>query len=188
MPGTEPRVPRGRVDSARSPRTEFEQVVDSDVDLHDERQRLETRPRQWDLVVATAAGGVVGAEARYGVAVLVPHGSHQFPWSTVLINASGCLLIGTLMVTLLELTSPHRLMRPFLGVGILGGYTTYSTFAVDVQRLVLAHRPVVALAYVVVTVLACAIAVWLSTTATMVAGKAVISRRVRRRDLRRRSL
>ncbi|MDP9221212.1 MAG: CrcB family protein [Actinomycetota bacterium] len=187
VPGAEPRVPRGGVDATRSTRSEFDEVVDSDVDLHDERQRQETRPRQWDLVLATAAGGVLGAEARYGVAVLVPHASHQFPWSTVLINASGCLLIGALMVSLLELTSPHRLVRPFLGVGVLGGYTTYSTFAVDVQQLVLAHRPVIALAYVTTTVLACAIAVWLSTTATLVAGRAVIARRVRRRDLTRRS-
>jgi fluoride exporter len=39
--------------------------------------------------------------------------------------------MGALMVVLLELTSPHRLLRPCLCVGVLGGYTTYSTFAVD---------------------------------------------------------
>ena len=136
---------------------------------------------EWDLVLAAAAGGVVGAESRYGVGLLVPHTPRQFPWSTVVINVSGCLLIGILMVTLLELTTPHRLARSFLGVGILGGYTTYSSFSVDAQRLLLAHRPAVALAYVVVTVLGCAAAVWLSTTATTVAGRAVIERRVRRR-------
>ncbi len=86
------------------------------------------------------------------------------------------------MVLLLELTSPHRLARPFLGVGVLGGYTTYSTFAVDVERLVLAHRPLTALAYVAVAVAACGTAVWLSTIATLNAGEAVIAGRRRRRD------
>jgi CrcB protein len=139
------------------------------------------RPRQWDLVLACAAGGVLGSWARYGVGLAVPHDSGQFPWSTVIINATGCLVIGVVMVVLLELTSPHRLMRPFLGVGVLGGYTTYSTFAVDVEQLVLAHRPAIAAAYIVVTVVSCGAAVWLSTVATLNTGRAVIAARIRRR-------
>jgi len=140
------------------------------------------RPRQWDLVLATAVGGIVGTEARYGVGVAISHHEQQFAWSTVAINASGCLVIGALMVVLLELTSPHRLMRPFLGVGVLGGYTTYSTFAVDAVRLVVDHRLAVALGYVATTVLACAFAVWVSTIATLAIGRGVTSARVRRRD------
>jgi CrcB protein len=159
---------------------EYGDVVDSDVDLHDPAQRRETRPRQWDLVLATSAGGVIGAEARYGLGLAVPHHGPQFPWSTVIINATGCLVIGLVMVVLLELTSPHRLVRPFVGVGVLGGYTTYSTFAVDTERLVLAHRPLVALGYVAVTVVSCGLAVWLATTTTKEVGEAVISWRVRR--------
>jgi CrcB protein len=96
----------------------------------------------------------------------MPHQDQQFPWSTVVINSTGCLLIGVLMTVLLGAPSPHRLARAFLGVGVLGGYTTYSTFAVEVQRLVLHHRPLVAVSYVVLTVLACAGAVWLSSTLT----------------------
>lgn len=157
-------------------------VIDPDVDLHDVRQRRESQPRQWDLILAAGVGGVLGAEARYGIGLAVSHGGQQFPWSTVIINASGCLLIGALMVFLLELTSPHRLARPFLGVGILGGYTTYSTFAIDVQRLVLAHRPVVALGYVVTTLLVCAAAVWLSTITTQRAGRRFAAARTRRRE------
>jgi len=107
-------------------------------------------------VAAVAAGGVLGAEARYGVGLAWPHASSGFPWSTVLINASGCLCIGALMVVLLELTSPHRLARPFLGVGVLGGYTTFSTFTVDVARLVHSHHTALAAGYLAATVLACA--------------------------------
>jgi CrcB protein len=135
-------------------------VVDSDVDLHDPAQEQETRPRQWDLLLAISAGGVLGALARYGVAEAIPPGAGAFPWSTLLVNATGSLLIGVLMVVVLDLTSQHRLVRPFLGAGVLGGYTTYSTFAVDAQRLVLAHEPLLALGYVAATVVTCTAAVW----------------------------
>jgi len=171
----------GGVDAAL-PGTGHDQVVDPDVDIHDPRQGRETRPRQWDLVLAASFGGIVGAEARYGVGLRIGHRTDDFPWSTVVVNASGCLLLGALMVLLLELTSPHRLARPFLGVGVLGGYTTYSTFAVDVERLVLSHRPLTALAYVAVTVAACGTAVWLSTIGTLTAGQAVVAGRRRRRE------
>jgi CrcB protein len=89
------------------------------------------------------------------------------------------------MVVLLELSSPHRLTRPFLGVGVLGGYTTYSTFAGDVERLVLDHRLGVAVGYVLTTLLACAFAVWLSTIATLAFGRSIIAGRSRRRELKR---
>jgi CrcB protein len=81
------------------------------------------------VVAAVSAGGVVGALARYGLGVLFPS-----PWTTFAINVSGCLLIGVLMVLIDELWPPHRLLRPFLGTGVLGGYTTFSTYAVDVTR------------------------------------------------------
>jgi CrcB protein len=183
MSGADPRHHAGGVDAAED---EYDQVVDPDVDLHDPAQRRETRPRQWDLVLACGAGGVLGAWGRYGVGLTVPHTGTQFPWSTVIVNATGCLVIGTVMVVLLELTSPHRLVRPFLGVGVLGGYTTYSTFAVDVERLVLAHRLGPAAGYIVVTAIACGAAVWLSAAATLNAGRAIIAARIRRRHPSRR--
>jgi CrcB protein len=158
------------------------EVVDSDVDLSDPVQLAETRPRQWDVVVAIAIGGVLGAEARYGLGEIVPHAARQFPWSTLIVNATGCLLIGALMVLLLELTSPHRLARPFLGVGLLGGYTTFSTFAVDADRLVEEHRPLIALAYVGATVVLCLFAVLAATVAAHFAGTLVVNTRIRHRD------
>lgn len=159
-------------------------VIDPDVDLHDPSQRAETRPRRWDLLVAVAAGGVLGAEARYGIEVVLPHAPAAFPWSTVLINASGCLLIGLLMVLVLELTSPHRLVRPFLGVGVLGGFTTFSTFAVDAERLVREHRPLLALAYVVLNLVLCLVAVYAATLAARIVGRAVCDRHGRRDERR----
>lgn len=158
------------------------EVVDSDVDLRDPAQRAESRARSWDLLAAIALGGIAGAEARYGVDLAMPRGPAGFPWSTVLINVSGCLLIGVLMVLILEVTSPHRLLRPFLGVGVLGGYTTYSTFAVDVQQLVRAHRPAAALGYVVLTAVACLAAVFVATVAARAIGHAVLESGVRSRE------
>jgi CrcB protein len=144
------------------------------------RARTAALRHDWDVLVVIAAGGVAGAEARYGVSLAVPHTDRQFPWSTLIINVSGCLAIGVLMVLLLELTSPHRLARPFLGVGLLGGYTTYSTFSVEAERLVRAHRPGLALWYVTATVLGCMLAVWIGTVVTQLAGGAVMNARTRR--------
>ncbi len=148
-------------------------VIDPDVDLHDPAQRAETARREWDLLAVMSAGGVVGAEARYGLARALPHASDTFPWATVVTNALGCLLIGVLMVVLLELSRPHRYVRPFLGVGVLGGFTTYSTFAVDTQQLITGHRPGVAIAYIVVTFVSCLAAVLLATAGTRSLGQRV---------------
>jgi len=138
-------------------------IVDPDVDLHDPAQREETRPREWDLLLTVAVGGVLGAEARYGIATGLPSSGSAFPWATVVTNISGCLLIGLLMSFLATLARPRRLLRPFLGVGVLGGYTTYSTFAVDAERLLRAGRALAALGYVTVTVVGCAVAVVLGS-------------------------
>jgi CrcB protein len=135
----------------------------------------------WDVVLAVGVGGVAGAEARYLLSEAVPHSAGQFPWSTLIINVSGSLLLGVLMVLVLELTSAHRLLRPLLGAGVLGGYTTFSTFAVDVDRLISAHRPMTAAQYVLVTVFGCAVAVWAATVVTQRSTEAVIAARVRRR-------
>jgi CrcB protein len=113
-----------------------------------------------DVLAAIAAGGVLGAEARYGVGALLPHADGAWPWSTFLINFSGCVLIGVLLVVIIELRDAHRLVRPFLGVGVLGGYTTFSTATVEVLTLLSAGRPGAAIGYLVATptlaVLGCA--------------------------------
>ena len=83
------------------------------------------------VLVAVAVGGALGASARYGVSVWLPSPAGTFPWSTFWVNVSGCLLIGVLMVLIGEVWSTHRLLRPFLGTGVLGGYTTFSAYTVD---------------------------------------------------------
>ena len=122
--------------------------------------------RQWDVLAAIAAGGTLGALGRYAADVGIPHPPGTFPWSTLLVNVSGCLLIGALMVVLLEITEPLRLARPFLGVGVLGGYTTFSTASLEVQQLLDIGRDSIALAYLVATLGGTLAAVWTGVTVT----------------------
>lgn len=128
--------------------------VDPDVDLHVPLDRGELVRHHGSVLAAIAIGGAVGALARQFVQVAMPTSSGSFPWATFAINVSGCLLIGMLMALLRVLPAHHRLLRPFLGVGVLGGFTTFSTYAVQSYELAGSGHHVVALAYVGSTVLA----------------------------------
>ncbi len=111
------------------------------------------------VLAAIAVGAVLGAEARYGLSVWLPSGSGEIPWSTLIVNVSGCALMGVLMGCLRELSTPPRLLGPFLGTGVLGGYTTFSTYTVEIQQLFLAGRAGTALGYLLATVVAALLAV-----------------------------
>ena len=142
-------------------------IIDADIDLHDPQQEAEVRPREWDILLVVAMGGVVGAEARYALGVLWPDGATSFPWTTLLVNVLGCLALGALMVMLFEfLDTPHRLLRPLLGTGVLGGFTTFSTFSVDVERLVRLGHAATAAAYLATSLLGCVTAIAVATAAT----------------------
>ena len=152
--------------------------VDSDVDLHDPGQR---RRRGVAVVAVIAAGGALGAAARHGVSLGIPTGEGGLPWATLLVNVSGCLLIGVLMVLIVEARRVHRLVRPFLGVGVLGGYTTFSTYTVEAQVLIAAGRPGVALGYLVGTVAAALVAVQLGVVLTRLVALPQLRGRLTRR-------
>lgn len=117
--------------------------------------------RQGSAVVAVALGGALGALARWGLGLAFPTPSGAFPTTTLLINVVGCLLMGLLVVHVAEVRTAHPLVRPFLGVGVLGGFTTFSTFAVDAEQLLAAGRPGTALGYLAATVLGSVGAAWL---------------------------
>ena len=102
------------------------------------------------VVGVVALGGIVGAEARYGLAVGLPHAPGAWAWSTLIANVTGCLLIGVLMVLVSERVR-HPLVRPLLGVGVLGGYTTFSTYTVDTLAAFGAGSAGPALLYLVLT-------------------------------------
>ncbi|MGY1595003.1 fluoride efflux transporter CrcB [Geodermatophilus sp. SYSU D00708] len=100
-----------------------------------------------------ALGGVLGALARWGVAELLPHRPGAWPWATTLVNLTGCLVLGVLLGALFARYHGHPWLRPFLGTGVLGGYTTFSTFAVETVELADVGAWTTAVAYVAVSVL-----------------------------------
>ncbi|WBQ06164.1 fluoride efflux transporter CrcB [Kribbella sp. CA-293567] len=119
-----------------------------------------------DVLGVIAAGGALGAGARYLAGVAWPYRPGSLPWATVGINVAGCALIGVLMVLVSEVWRDQRLLRPFVGTGILGGFTTFSTYAVDIQQLISKGHPLTALSYLLVTVVGAMAAVWAGTSAT----------------------
>ncbi|MFD9728452.1 CrcB family protein [Streptomyces sp. NPDC059072] len=140
------------------------EAIDPDVDLHVPAQRAEPQGR---VLAAVAAGGAVGASARYAVSLAWPAAGGDFPWATLWVNALGCALIGVLMVLISEGgRSAHPLVRPFAGVGVLGGFTTFSTYAVDFSRLLDAGQADRALGYAGLTLVAAMGAVWAAASVT----------------------
>jgi fluoride exporter len=137
-----------------------EMPIDPDVGLHDPAERAELRPSPVPVLAAISAGGVIGALARYGLATAWPHDPVGFSWAIWTVNVSGCFLIGVLMVLIARRRPKRRLIRPFLGVGILGGYTTFSTSVVDVQQAAAHGAAGVALLYLGATIVGALLAAW----------------------------
>ena len=128
--------------------------TDSDVEL-----AVRPAPHPWlvlrehaHLVPVIAVGGALGALGRWGVAEALPHAAGTWSWATLWTNLSGALLLGLLMAFVLTIWSHTRYLRPLLGVGVLGGFTTFSTAELDTRGLLAAGHPGEALAYVGVSV------------------------------------
>ncbi|MFJ2770424.1 fluoride efflux transporter FluC [Streptomyces sp. NPDC087300] len=151
--------PRPAAVDARSQNTAHTEPTDPDVDLSVPAQRREFARGQGGILAAVAVGGALGATARYAATLLWPAASGGFPWATLVVNALGCALIGVLTVLVTEVWTVHRLVRPFLGTGVLGGFTTFSTYAVDIERLISGGYARTGLAYLALTLLAALAAV-----------------------------
>jgi len=143
-----------------------DEPTDPDVDLHVPAQRQQSWRAQGPIVAVVALGGAVGASARYGASQVWPVAAGGFPWTTLWVNAIGCAVIGVFMVIITDVWAAHRLVRPFFGTGVLGGFTTFSTYAVDIQKLVDGGHPRTGLAYLAGTLCAALAAVWLAATVT----------------------
>ncbi|MCB0914861.1 MAG: CrcB family protein [Actinobacteria bacterium] len=105
-----------------------------------------------DVALAVAAGGAIGGGARFALSWAWPHVGAGFPWATFAANVSGSLMLGVLMVFVADVWRPRRYARPFLGVGVLGGFTTFSTFATETDALIRQGAFGMALVYVGATV------------------------------------
>ena len=132
------------------------------------------RGRQIDVISAIGVGGAIGTLARYGIAVAFPVAARQIPWSTLGINLSGSFLLGIILFVVVK-RSANRFARPFVVIGVLGGFTTFSTFAVEIVQLMRA-RPWIALIYLTISVLGGAVCV----LAGGMAGQRIYSRPIDR--------
>jgi CrcB protein len=153
------------VAKAKSPTADSE-PVDSDVDPRVAARRGETRPHQGPVLAVIAVGGAAGACARYGASLLWPSAPGAFPWTTLVVNAVGCAVIGVFMVVITDVWAAHRLVRPFFGTGVLGGFTTFSTYATDIRRLVDRGEARSGLLYMVLTLVVALAAVWAGSAFT----------------------
>jgi fluoride exporter len=88
-----------------------------------------------DVLAVISAGGVIGASARYAIADRWPSEPGTFPWATFWTDLSGSFLLGLLIIVVLERFPPTRYVRPFVGTGVIGAFTTMSTFQVELALL-----------------------------------------------------
>jgi len=139
--------------------------VDSDIDLHVGRQPAHRRD-ELGLLGVVAAGGAFGAGVRYLLGLAFPQPAGTFPATTFAINVVGSALIGILMVLVTDVWTKRRLIRPFVGTGVLGGFTTFSTFAVEIQTLTSAGHAGPALVYLAATPAGAVLAVWATASTT----------------------
>jgi CrcB protein len=113
-----------------------------------------------------ALGGAVGALARYGLSRAFPVGAGTFPTTTFLINVSGAFILTVLLEWLVRRGTPEHWLRLLIGVGVLGAFTTFSTFATELAQLWRDHERTMAVAYAVASVAAGVLAVVLGLLVT----------------------
>lgn len=148
-------------DSAREPLPPGTDVPETDGGLDEQpaplaprgeqRSRRRHRP-QLAIVGATGIGGVIGALSRYVLEQTFPPGAGQIPWVVFAINVTGSALLGLLLVILVEQFPRGRLARSVLGTGIIGAYTTFSTFMVGAVTVARDGHVAAAALYVVLSV------------------------------------
>jgi CrcB protein len=109
--------------------------------------------REGSRVALVAAGGAVGAFARWRLVLAAPTATGAFPLTTFLVNVVGAGLLGYLVGRVPVRGPRGEAVRLTLGTGVLGGFTTFSTYAVEVARA-LPHHAATAVAYAVLSVVA----------------------------------
>jgi CrcB protein len=112
--------------------------------------------------VLVGLGGAIGAWLRWAVGLAaLRHLGAGFPWGTVAVNLAGSLAAGVVLAWLEDRSHLGSYARAFLLVGVLGGFTTYSALMVDALLLGRGARPLLAAAYLSLTLVGGLLAVWL---------------------------
>jgi CrcB protein len=110
------------------------------------------------LLVLVSVGGAIGAALRFltyqfFVVSTFARGGTAFPWATLTVNVAGCFLMGLAVVTILERFGGSPELRAFFMTGVLGGFTTFSAFSLDVYELFANRSTEAVAAYVAASVI-----------------------------------
>jgi CrcB protein len=114
-------------------------------------------------MAAIFCGGVVGALARTGISQAFPDSAHSWPWAIFTVNVVGAFLLGYFVTRLAERLPTSAYKRPFLGTGVCGALTTFSTVQLELYNMARAHEWALAVAYAAATIVASFAAVTVGT-------------------------
>ncbi len=128
--------------------------------------------RDYDLFAVVAVGGACGALVRFWLETVIKTAADGWPRSTFVVNLSGCLVLGSVLIIaryfMPEPTSGRldRLFRPFVVTGVLGGYTTFSTYAVETHALAQSDKWAMAAVYAITSIVIGVLFVWIAMRIT----------------------
>ena len=106
-------------------------------------------------IIVVGIGGVVGSTARWQISEWsVEHWPSSFPWGTFLINVSGSFILGLYLTIVTKRIAGRPLTRLLVATGVLGAYTTFSTFVYETVRLIQHGEPLTAVTYLVASLIA----------------------------------
>lgn len=105
-------------------------------------------------LIAVACGGAIGATLRYIFSTTFPNDPSAFAWATFTENVIGSLMLGYMLVVILERLPPMRHVQPFLCTGVLGSFTTFSNFSVEIITNLENGHPRVGVGYALASVVA----------------------------------
>ncbi len=114
-------------------------------------------------LAAIFGGGIVGALARTGLAQAFPDSAHTWPWAIFAVNVVGAFMLGYFVTRLAERLPTSAYKRPFLGTGVCGALTTFSTVQLELYKMTRAHEWTLAVGYAGATLVASFAAVTLAT-------------------------
>jgi CrcB protein len=134
--------------------------------------------REWVTIAAIALGGALGAVARYEIGLAWPVVAGTFPWTTLAINLAGSIALGVVLTAFSAGTSRAARVRAFAAVGFCGGFTTFSTWMVEVVLLGRGGDVALGVAYSVTSIVLGLVAVALGAFAA----HAVLDKRIPRFD------
>jgi fluoride exporter len=137
-------------------------MTSAELDAPIARLRPRSRLRE-RLLFAIFAGGVAGALIRAILEQAFPASGHEWPWASFCVNVIGTVLLAYFVTRLQERLPPSTYPRPFLGTGLCGALTTFSTLQIEVIKLVRNDHGILGVAYLVTSVVVGLVAMHVST-------------------------